>query len=195
MKTFPLIRPKRYFRESERRVLTLLVPAALLLGTSSCATPPFVPYTGENAGKLRMRLLTTGLFVRVVPILQQVTAGQCGTRTVVPTLVPVLPSAVIATHPRVEMDESTDASNTDAAEVRLPAGRYLVTLFGVLGMSQCSTSGMLEVAADQQYDVDFSIGVRGCESSLRRLHKPTGANGPPRWTPEVWEPAQACSKA
>jgi hypothetical protein len=197
-------RTKHYLCKTEPRVKTLFALAVLLFGLVSCATP-FVPYAGENAGKVRVRMLNDGPFVQIVPVFQQVVAGQCGARTVVPTLRPPMPTVGLqrepvagreptapVTSPRVDMHESTDALNTKIAELRLPAGRYLVTLFGVLGMSNCSSSGMLEVVTGEQYDMDFSVGIATCVSTLRRLEKPTQANGRPWWKPQSFEPAQSC---
>ncbi len=199
-----LRRTKHYSCKIEPRIKTLFASAVLLFGLVSCTTP-FVPYTGENAGKVRVRMLDDGPFVQVVPVFQQVVAGQCGARTVVPTLRPPMPATgaqretlagrelpAPAANPRVDMHESTDALNTRIAELRLPAGRYMVTLFGILGMSNCRSSGMLEVVAGEQYDMDFSFGIGNCVSTLRKLEKPTQANGRVWWKPQPFEPAQSC---
>jgi hypothetical protein len=202
MKSLP--RSKHCSRKSEPPLKPLFALAVLLFGLVSCTTP-FVPYTGENAGKVRVRMLNDGPFVQVVPVFQQVVAGQCGARTVLPTLRPPMPTTGVqnetlagrelpppVANPRVDMHGSTDALNTKIAELRLPAGRYLVTLFGILGTSNCRSSGMLEVVAGEQYDMDLSIGIAACVSTLRRLEKPTQANGQLSWKAQSFEPAQAC---
>jgi hypothetical protein len=196
----PLVPPLGNFSAFAR----LTSAATVALGLSSCATP-FAPYAGEDAGRLRLRLATDAVFVRVTPYLQSVTGGQCGPRIVVPSLEPPrtdtiarredaagrgLPSA----YPRADMHDSTDPSRTDAAELRLAAGRYMVTMLGNYAGVSCILAGTLDVAARQQYDMDFTFAPGKCLSTLRRLEAPLGPQGRLQWTRQAFEAPQPCSK-
>jgi hypothetical protein len=148
-----------------------LVGITTVIGLTSCAAPyvPYVPAGTETASKIRIK--ASGSFTTLAGNFRTSDGGACGPAVRMPLISPnfVAPaekyprigSETVRSNPRAGMFDSTDATRTDIVELQIAPGRYLFSLFGGAGYSQCGISPQVDLEAGRQYQLEFIFDNSG----------------------------------
>ena len=179
-----------------RRVLVGVVALSGVL--AGCVN--YVPYTGDDAAKVRFRVNGSGAASGVFTHLRTITDGHCSRPAFVANLYPAgygpapgSPDSGPGTappaprYPRADMLDSPDTTQSHVAEVR----RYLLK-FTYQGFGRvCGTEPVLDLQARHQYTLDFGVdtAARKCWARGAELGQ---VNGKDQWRPIPLERIEAC---
>lgn len=179
-----------------------LLGVVAALGLTSCAAPyiPYAPSGSEAASKVRVK--AGGFFTVLAGNFRTSPSGRCGPAVRMPLITPyfVAPAEkyprigldTVRSNPRAGMADSPDSARTDVLELQVAPGRYLFSLFGGAGYSQCGIAAHIEFEAGRQYQLDFAFDGAGkqCFVVASRLDPQDGREA---WRTYAFSKAPLCT--